>query len=95
MPILEAVHDLIFVFGQWGNTKIASTNREVLEFEIVTYFVTLVVLCDKNTYSRNLHLAIGNDTRVNRSKPKLNYPAHFNRLESRRSGKWYSTQKSL
>ena len=66
-----------------------------MEFEIVTYFVTLVVLCDKNTYSRNLHLAIGNDTRVNRSKPKLNYPAHFDRLESRRSGKWYSTQKSL
>ena len=67
-------------------TKIASTNREVLEFEIVTHFVGLVVLCDKNTYSRNLHLEIGNNThkQVNRSKLKLNYPSHFDRLESRR-----------
>ena len=84
----------------WWSTKPRGQNRRlgiiVTSFQdIVTYFVTLVVLCDKNTYSRNLHLAIGNDTRVNRSKPKLNYPAHFDRLESRRSGKWYSTQKSL
>ena len=78
-----------------GNYCDVISGLQTLEFEIVTYFVTLVVLCDKNTYSRNLHLAIGNDTRVNRSKPKLNYPAHFDRLESRRSGKWYSTQKSL
>ena len=72
---------MIFVFGEWSETKIDSTNREVLEFEIVTYFVSLVVLCDNNTHSRNFHLETGNDPgHVNRSKPKLNYPAHFDRL---------------